>query len=317
MRENTPLAAGIDTAKDKLDIAVPGRDARLTVSNDRAGWRRLQQEFARLGVSRVGIEASGGYERGVVDPLRAAGVTVLVLQPLQVKAWAKLHLRRAKNDRIDAALIAGCAALVDPPVGEPDTRLAVFADHLTCIEQIEEDIARWKTRLEQLRLPRLRRWATSEIVRLQRRRDDELRRLRLAVERHDDLKARCELVLSVPGIGARTALAILIRLPELGALSREQAAALAGLAPFDTDSGTQRGQRHITGGRARLRRSLYAAALPAACRWNPALVALYQRLKERGKPHKAALVACARKLLVYANTVVARGTPWLINSAAS
>jgi len=120
-------------------------------------------------------------------------------------------------------------------------------------------------------------------------------------------------VLSVPGIGQRTALAILIRLPELGALSREQAAALAGLAPFDSDSGAHRGQR----GRARLRRSLYAAALPAAFRWNPTLIALYRRLKQRGKPHKAALVACASKLLIYANTVVARGTPWLTQSATT
>jgi transposase len=125
------------------------------------------------------------------------------------------------------------------------------------------------------------------------------------------------LVLSVPGIAERTALAILIRLPEPGTFSREQAAALAGLAPFDHDSGAQRGQRRIAGGRARPRRSLYAAALPAACRWNPALIALYRRLRERGKPHKAALVACARKLLIYPNTVLARRTPWLIKSATT
>jgi transposase len=317
MDENTPLTAGIDTAKDKLDIAVHGHDARFALSNDRAGWRRLEQDLARIGVRRVGIEASGGYERGVVDHLRAAGITVLVLQPLQVKACARLHLRRAKNDRIDAALIAACAALLDPPIAQPDARLAALADHLTFIEQIEEDIARLKTRLEQLRPPRLRRLASSEITRLQRRREAELRRLLIAVHRNDDLKTRFTLVLSVPGIGERTALALLIRLPELGTLSREQAAALAGLAPFDNDSGSHHGQRRIAGGRARLRRSLYAAALPAAFRWNPALIAFYRRLKERGKPHKAALVACARKLLIYANTVVARGTPWATKPAAS
>src|SRR4249920_2691619 len=110
----------------------------------------------------------------------------------------------------------------------------------------------------------------------------------VALERHDDLKTRLELVLSVPGIGQRTALAILIRLPELGALSREQAAALAGLAPFDSDSGAHRGQRHIAGGRGRLRRSLFAAALPAAFRWNSALISLYARLTAAGKSHKAA-----------------------------
>ena len=132
---------------------------------------------------------------------------------------------------------------------------------------------------------------------------------------HDDLARRLDLVLSVPGIGERTALALVIRMPELGRVSREEAAALAGLAPFDDDSGTHKGQRHIAGGRGRLRRSLFAAALPAAFRWNKALVDLYARLTARGKAHNAALIACARKLLIYANTVVARGTPWTERAA--
>jgi transposase len=127
---------------------------------------------------------------------------------------------------------------------------------------------------------------------------------------HNDLARRLDLVLSVPGIGERSALSLIIRMPELGQVSREEAAALAGLAPFDDDSGKHKGQRHIAGGRGRLRRSLYAAALPAAFRWNKALVMLYARLTARGKAHNAALIACARKLLVYANTVVQRGTPW-------
>ena len=138
----------------------------------------------------------------------------------------------------------------------------------------------------------------------------ELKRLAASLSQSDALARRLDLVQGVPGIGLRTALAIVVRLPELGRVSREEAAALAGLAPFDDDSGTHRGARRIAGGRARLRRSLYAAALPAAFRWNPALKALYQRLIARGKTHKAALVACARKLPVYANTVVQRGTPW-------
>jgi len=316
MQETTPLTAGIDTAKDKLDIAVPGQAAGLVVGNDAAGWRKLVRELARLGVGRVGIEASGGYERGAVTHLRRAGFTVLLLQPLQVKAWARLHLRRAKNDTLDAALIAACAAVLDPPAVEPDARLVPLADHLTFVEQIEEDIVRLKTRLEHLHDPRLRRLAATDIARLRRRRTAELRRIAAALAQHPDLDARLQLILSVPGIGQRTALAILIRLPELGRLSREQAAALAGLAPFDDDSGQHHGQRHIAGGRARLRRSLYAAALPAAFRWNPTLHTLYQRLIARGKTHKTALVACARKLLIFANTVVARGTPWTSDPAA-
>ena len=312
MPKDSVLAAGIDTAKDKLDVAVHGQAAALSVDNCRAGWRAVVRHLAGLGVARVAIEASGGYERGVVAHLRQAGFVVLVVQPLQVKAWARLHLRRAKNDAIDAALIAACAALLEPAAIAPDERLGVLADHLTYIEQIEDDIARHKTRLEHLHDTRLRRCIGSDIKRLEKRRERELHRIVAQLEDHADLKRRFELVLSVRGIGLRTALAIVIRLPELGRISREEAAALAGLAPFDNDSGRHKGERHIAGGRGRLRRSLYAAA-SIARRWNPALEALYKRLIGRGKAHKAAVVACARKLLVYANTVVARGLAWRPN----
>ncbi len=305
------LTAGIDTAKDKLDVAIYPSGGRLTVENRPAGHKYLAAELRRLGVGRVGIEATGGYERGAVDHLRGAGFEVVLLQPLQVKAFAKLHLRRAKNDRLDAALIAACTALVDPPQTRHDPRLAALADALTFVEQGEEDTARAKTRLEKTAAPRLRHIIEADIKRLAARRARELRRIAAALRRHADLAHRLELVESIPGIGLRTALAIVLRMPEIGTISREQAAALAGLAPFDDDSGKHIGERHIAGGRERLRRSLYAAALAAAFRWNPALIALYRRLITRGKTHKVALVACARKLIIYANTIVHRGTPWI------
>jgi transposase len=311
------LTAGIDTSKAKLDIAVHDRTEVWQVANALPGWRSLSVHLAKVGVTRVGIEATGGYERGVVGHLRAAGFVVLVLQPMQVRAFGRAHLRRAKNDALDAALIAACAAAVEQPRIEPDARLADLAGHLTFVEQIEEDIARFKVRLEHVEEPRLRGLVMADIARLKARRSAELLRLARALRVHDDLARRLDLVLSVPGIGERTALAIIIRMPELGRVSREEAAALAGLAPFDDDSGTHKGQRHIAGGRGRLRRSLFAAALPAAFRWNKALVALYARLTARGKAHNAALVACARKLLVYANTVVERGTPWTERPARS
>jgi transposase len=289
MRENTPLTAGIDTAKDKLEVAIASSQQPVTLENAAVGWCQLAARLAAAGVGRVGIEASGGYERGVVEHLRRAGFTVLVLQPLQSlprrrpgsrpgpecicgqsASAARVHLRRAKNDRIDAALIAACAAHRSAPC---QTRHAAGrarrSPHLYRADRGGHRAPQDPPGTSAPAAPaplRLRRLASSEITRLQRRREGELRRLRLAIQRHDDRKARCDLVLSVPGIGERTALAILIRLPELGSLSREQAAALAGLAPFDHDSGTHRGQRHIAGGRARLRRSLYAAALPAAFR---------------------------------------------------
>lgn len=185
-----------------------------------------------------------------------------------------------------------------------------LAEQLTFLEQIEEDIKRFKTRLEHIAEPKLRRIVLDDIARLKARRLAQIRHIAKQLRAHHDLAVRLDLVMSIPGIGERTALALLVRMPELGRISREEAAALAGLAPFDNDSGQHKGQRHIAGGRARLRRSLFAAALPAAFRWNKAVMALYARLTAAGKAHNAALIACARKLLIYANTVVQRGTPW-------
>jgi transposase len=310
MTQTNITTAGIDTSKAKLDIAIHGRSERWQVENTSRGWRRLAADLTKANVARVGIEASGGYERGAVRYLREKGFAVLLLQPIQVRAFARAHLRRAKNDALDAALIATFAALTDQPNRAPDERLAELAQQLTFVEQIEEDSARFKTRLEHVGDPRRRRLIMVDIARLKTRRSAEMLRIVKQLRAYEDLARRLDLVLSVPGIGERTALALIIRMPELGRVSREEAAALAGLAPFDDDSGTHKGQRHIAGGRGRLRRSLFAAALPAAFRWNKALVALYARLTARGKAHNAALIAGARKLLIYPNTVVQRGAPW-------
>jgi transposase len=239
------------------------------------------------------------------------------MQPIQVKAYARLHLRRAKNDRLDAARIAACAAALQEPDIAPDARLARLAGQLTFLEQTEEDIARLKVRLEHVAEPRQRRMLLADVARLKARRAAEIARIAAALRAHHDLARRLHLVLSVPGIGLRTAIALVVRMPELGRISREQAAALAGLAPYDDDSGTHKGQRHIAGGRGRLRRSLYAAALPAAFRWNAQLIDLYRRLIARGKPHNVALIACARKLLIYANTILQRDTPWVDRTATT
>ena len=315
MAQTNITTAGIDTSKAKLDIAVHGRTERWQVSNALPGWRALAANLGKAGITRVGIEATGGYERGVVEHLQAAGFTVLVLQPMQVKAFGRMKLRRAKSDALDAELIAACSAAIDDPRITPDPRLADLAGYLTFLEQIEEDIARFKTRLEHIDEPGLRGIVNSDIARLKVRRAAQIRFIAKQLRAHHDLAIRLDLVLSIPGIGERTALALIIRMPELGHISREEAAALAGLAPFDDDSGQHRGQRHIAGGRGRLRRSLFAAALPAAFRWNKALVALYARLTAAGKSHKTALIACARKLLIYANTIVQRGTPWTEKAA--
>ena len=316
MTKDSTKAAGIDTGKDKLDVALAASDNGLEVSNDDAGHRKLSAWLRRQRVGRVGIEASGGYERAIVAHLRDKGFAVRLFQPIQVRAYATFRLQRAKNDKIDAALIAACTAVADAPHEAPDPRLGAFAERLTLIEQIEEDVVRCKTRRESFRDARQQDLLQAELKRLMAWRGTELKLLTAEIRRNRDLARRLELIESVPGIGLRTALALLIRMPELGSLTREAIAALAGLAPFDDDSGRHQGLRRIAGGRARVRKSLYAAALPSAFRWNPHLVAFYARLIQT-KHHKVALVACARKLLIYANAVLARGTPWIEKPAAA
>jgi transposase len=310
MTKHITTCAGIDTGKRKLDVALDGGKEPLQVDNTPEGHQVLLSWLRQHRVNRVGIEASGGYEQAVVAELRRKRFVVVVFQPAQVRAYARFHALRAKNDRIDAALIAACTAAVRKIHAAPDPRFLPFAEHLTMIDQLGEDIARLKNRIESSRDARIKALWKENIAHLEKRKTAEFKALVASVRRHSDLARRLELINSVDGIGLPTAIAFLVRLPEIGQLTREQAVALAGLAPYDDDSGEHAGIRHIDGGRKRLRGAAYTASLPAAFRWNPQLIELYRRLIAAGKGHKRALIACARKLLIFANTVVARGTPW-------
>jgi transposase len=306
--------AGIDTGKASLDMATYPAGDRLKVANTAEGWQRLADRLKADGIGRVGIEASGGYERGVIAALRRAGLDVVLLQPRQVRAFGVYRGRRAKTDRIDAALIAECTANCNDLRPPPDSRLAPLCEWLLFIEQIEADIARFKTRREHFTDTRILKQIDREIAASERKRNAELARLQAAIRTQDDLARRLDLIESIDGIGMRTALTLLILMPELGAVDREEIAALAGVAPYDDQSGKRDGARHIAGGRARVRRAVFNSTLPAAMRWNTELMAFYQRLIAAGKPHTLALIACARKLLIFANTVVKRQTPWVKNS---
>lgn len=310
MVPDSMIVAGIDIGKATLDIACHPSGAALRVNNDAAGHKALIHWLAQQQAQRIGLEASGGYERGVAAALRGAGLEVAVLQPRQVRAFALFRLKLAKNDRLDAALIARCTAELDNVRAAPDPQLAPLAEHLRLIEQLEADLARARTRAEAYHTPRLQRVIAREAERLAQRVKAELLLLGKAIAAVAGLARRMALIESVQGIGRRTALTLVILMPELGRLSRGEIASLAGLAPFDRDSGQYRGQRRIAGGRHRVRRALYAAALPASFRWNPALVETYKRLRTNGKNHKQALTACARKLLIFANTVLARQAEW-------
>lgn len=310
MTYNTINVAGIDTGKAKLDIVLSPGGQELQVDNTPDGHIVLSDWLNEHRVTHAGIEASGGYEAAIVAHLRARDIAITRFQPAQVRSYAGYRLQRAKNDKIDARMIAACTRDAEP-TPQHDQRFAAFAEQLTWLEQIEDDLTRAKTRAEAFRHDRQRELIAAEIARLKQLRSAEIRALVKAVRDHKDLAHRLTLIQSIEGIGERTALAILIRMPEIGTLSREQVASLAGLAPFDHESGKCQRSRRIFGGRERLRRSLYAAALPAAFQWNEALIGLYQRLTAAGKPHKIAMIACARKLLIYANTVVKRDQPWI------
>jgi transposase len=310
MAKRITVYAGIDTGKRKLDVALDGSKQQLQVDNTPEGHKVLLSWLRERRVKRVGIEASGGYEQPVVVELRRKRFVVVMFQPAQVRAYAKFHLLRAKNDKIDAALIAACTAAVQKIHAAPDRRLLSFAEQLTMIDQLGEDIARLQNRIESCRNARINMLWIEDIAQLEKRKTTEFKALLASIRKHPDLAKRLALINSVDGIGLPTAVAILVRLPEVGQITREQAVALAGLAPYDDDSGEHVGVRHIEGGRKRLRRALYTASLAASFRWNHHLIDLYQRLTTAGKGHKRALVACARKMLIFANSVVARGTPW-------
>ena len=303
--------AGVDVGKSSLAYAIAGDDSPVESANSVEGRARLVVFLKRHNVRRVGMEASGGYEIEVAA-VRAAGLDVVVFQPMQVKAYARFKLQRAKSDPIDAVLIAQCTVACDKTREAPDPRLAAFAEHLTMIEQIEEDIARAKVRRERYRDPRLKQRLEDEIKSKTALKREELRLLLKAMRAHKDLARKLHLLQSIQGIGERTALALVVRMPELGSLSREEAASLLGVAPFIHESGRYKGMRRTGGGRARARSSLFAAALAAARQWNPALIALYDRLVKAGKPHTLAIVACVRKMIIYANTVLAHDRPWQI-----
>jgi len=301
--------AGIDVGKKALDAGVLGLPEVRRSVNDAAGWDDLIGWLRSHHVVRVGLEATGGYERGVRQALEAAGFEVVVHQPLEVRLFARLKRLRAKNDRIDAALIAQATAQVEAVKAAQDPRLVELAERLTAYEQVTDQIAELKTFLEQVRLKDLRKSLKAQLASLERLKARLLGEVLKALKAQPDLLTRFRLLLTIPGFGPVVAASLVIRMPELGQMRRGQAAALAGVAPFDRDSGQWKGCRFIAGGRGRVRRMLYLAGL-AAKRFDPSFRAFADALLARGKPPKVAIVAVMRKLIEAANLVLGRGQPW-------
>src|ERR1700738_3085800 len=197
MSKHTMMCAGIDTGKCKLDVGLDQSTDGLEVDHAGEGHAELVTWLRKRRVERIGIEASGGYEQAVVSALRRNGFVVVVFQPAQVRAYAKYRLQRAKNDKIDAALIAACTAAVKTIHDPPDARLLPFAEHLTMIDQIGEDIARPRNRLETCRTPQCRQTCKEDIARLEKREKIELKALVAAIRKHGDLATRLDLIYSV------------------------------------------------------------------------------------------------------------------------
>jgi transposase len=310
MNHSSINSAGIDVSKAMLDIAYCASEEAFREANDEAGHGRLVGRLREAGITRVGIEASGGYEEALKRVLIKKGFEVVVFDPRQIHGYRTFRNKRAKTDAIDAKLIAAVTAAFDGERAPSDPRLPALAEHLLMVDQLGEDIAQLKTRRERYHEKANLKFIAGEIKRLEKLRGKQLQRLVERVCGHADLARAMTLLQSIPGLGQMAALNFVIRMPELGKTSRGEAAALVGVAPFNFDTGKMAGERHIAGGRARLRKAVYMSAFAASQRWNPLLVALYKRLIAKGKHHKPATVACARKLVEIANATLARGTPW-------
>lgn len=303
---------GIDVSKDHLDIAT----------SDGRRWR-IVYEPARLdelvevlrGARLVVLEATGRYEAPCAAALGLAGIPVAVVNPRQVRDFARATGQLAKTDRIDAALLAAFAAKVQPEARPlPDAETQVLAALTARRRQLvgmlvaEKNRTRLAAPAVQKSLSKHVRWLERELGQLDRDLDE-------AVRQSAVWRAREDLLRGVPGVGRVLARTLLAELPELGRLSRQQIAALVGVAPFNRDSGLLRGRRSVWGGRAAVRSVLYMGAL-AAVRSNPAIRAFYARLLAGGKPRKVALVACMRKLLITCNAILRDGVGWSPSYAA-
>ena len=307
------MFVGIDVAKAELVLSILPSAERFTVTNDERGVRTLVERLRAIAAQLIVLEATGGSESLAVAALAAAALPVVVVNPRQVRAFAKATGQLAKTDRIDADLLARFADVVRPTVRPiADEQAQELDARLTRRRQLLEMLQAERNRSGQVfgkgkRL--VKKSLKAHITYLER----ELRMtdtdLSEMVKQSPVWRERDDLQQSVPGVGPVMSRTLLADLPELGHLSRRAIAKLAGVAPLSRDSGTMRGRRFVQGGRATVRGVLYMAALVATQR-NPVIRVFYQRLVAAGKPKKLALVACMRKLLTMLNTIVRTRTPW-------
>jgi transposase len=303
------IFVGIDVAKAHLDVALRPTGEQWTMSNEDTSIAALVAQLQAVAPTLIVREATGGYQRAAVAALVAAGLPVVVANPRQTRDFAKATGQLAKTDALDARALAHFAEAVRPtPRPLPDAQTEALRALLTRRRQL---VAMRTAELNRLASapPQVHADLQAHITWLAQRLASLDDTLDTTLRASPAWRERETLYRSVPGIGPVSARTLLLDLPELGTLSRQRIAALAGVAPFNRDSGTLRGHRTIWGGRAPLRATLYMATL-VAVRHNPVLQAFYERLLAAGKAKKVALTACMRKLLTSLNAMVKHQTPW-------
>jgi transposase len=305
---------GIDVSKKLLEVAVHQSDFRFSCPNDPQKFSRLISELISLRPARILLEATGGLERPLLQALQAAGLPAVVVNPRQVRDFAKALGLLAKTDRLDARVLAHFAASTQPPLrplkSQDDTELDALMGRRT---QLTDMLTAEKNRRGSAATKTTRDDVEEHIEWLEERIKELDEKLKQQLERSTVWQQKDKILQSVKGIGFVTSLSLLADCPELGQLNRHQIAKLAGVAPLNRDSGQQRGSRHIWGGRAQLRSKLYMATL-AAIRSNPVIKAFYQRLIASNKPKKVAIVACMRKLLTIINVMVRENKLWNVRA---
>jgi transposase len=312
--ETAPLWIGIDVAKDQLDVAIVGVDETWSVPNDDAGIQSLVSDLRSRNCGLLVLEATGGFEVPAVSALAAAGLPVVVANPRQVRNFARATGQLAKTDRLDARILALFAERVRPEVRElPDDAARLLDALLTRRRQVSGMIVSERNRQGFAPAP-LKKSIEKHIRWLQRELDGVDRDLSKAIQASPVWRAKEKLYRDVPGIGPVISRTLIADLPELGRLSHREIATLVGLAPLARDSGNMKGKRTVFGGRAPVRSALYMAAVVGA-RHNPVIRTFYLRLRDRGKPPKVALIACAHKLLTILNSMARTGEPWRLENA--
>jgi transposase len=301
------MVVGIDVSKDWLDVALDVESLRI--ANDVAGMEQLVDRLRNASVHLVVMEATGGYEVQAASAIAAAGLRLAVVNPRQVRDFAKATGRLAKSDRIDAHVISDFGQAIGPHIVRvPDEQARELQGLLVRRSQLVGMRVQESNRLALIR-GAMRKQIKSHIAWLDKAIDEVSTDLTARLRTSPAWREKDELYRSFKGVGPITSGTLMVALPELGELDRRSIAALVGVAPFNCDSGRFRGRRAIWGGRAQVRHMLYMAA-KSAIRFNPVIKAFYERLKARGKPYKVAMVACMRKMLTILNAMARTHTPW-------